>query len=70
MNTDRVLSIRAVSELESMVHSLEYNKTAQRLHYDGFCSPVVVVKIICDDSVVDGLVVEPIRLHIPAYLKG
>ena len=32
-NTDRVLSICAVSELESMVYSPECNREAQR-HYD------------------------------------
>ena len=28
------------------------------------------MNIICGDSVVDGLVVEPVWLHIPAYLNG
>ena len=31
---------------------------------------MVVVNIICGDHVVDGLVVEPVWLHIPAYLNG
>ena len=33
-NTDRVLSIRAVSELESMAYSLECNREDQQCHYD------------------------------------
>ena len=33
-NTDRVLSICVLSELESMVYSLECNREAQQRHYD------------------------------------